>query len=86
MPGLRILFPPAMIGGIFELAATVVCDKGALRFTSSGSCNKNGFDDGGVISENGRSRSSPSQRGRGYDRQNCRIGGEGGYVCPSGGQ
>ena len=44
-----------MSWGIFELEGSVACDRGAFRFTSTGSWGKNGFHGAGVISEEGRS-------------------------------
>ena len=50
------LFPrDNMSWGIFQLEASVACDKGTFRFTSTGSWGKNGFHGAGVISEGGRS-------------------------------
>ena len=50
--------------GIFQLEASVACDKGAFRFTSTGSWDKNGFHGAGVISEGGRSGEFSQAEGR----------------------
>jgi hypothetical protein len=50
--------------GIFELEASVACDKGAFRFTTTGSWDKNGFHGAGVISEGGRSGEFSQAEGR----------------------
>ena len=44
-----------MSWGIFDMEASVACDRGAFRFTSTGSWGKNGFHGAGAISEAGRS-------------------------------
>lgn len=44
-----------MSWGIFDLEGTVSCDRGAFKFTSTGSWGKNGFHGAGVISGDGRS-------------------------------
>ena len=53
-----------MSWGIFELQGNVACDKGAFRFTSTGSWGKNGFHGAGVISEDGRSGEFAQAKGR----------------------
>ena len=59
------LFPrDNMSWGIFQLEASVACDKGAFRFTSTGSWGKNGFHGAGVISEDGRSGEFSQAEGR----------------------
>ena len=59
------LFPrDNMSWGIFELEASVACDKGTFRFTSTGSWGKNGFHGAGVISEDGRSGEFAQAKGR----------------------
>ena len=59
------LFPrDNMSWGIFELGATVTCDKGAFSFTATGSWGKNGFHGAGVISEDGRSGEFAQAEGR----------------------
>jgi hypothetical protein len=59
------LFPrDNMSWGIFQLEASVACDKGAFMFTSTGSWGKNGFHGAGVISEGGRSGEFSQAEGR----------------------
>ncbi len=59
------LFPrDNMSWGIFQLEASVACDKGAFKFTSTGSWGKNGFHGAGAISEDGRSGEFAQAQGR----------------------
>ena len=50
--------------GIFELEGSVTCDKGAFRFTTTGSWDKNGFHGAGVVSTAGRSGEFSQAEGR----------------------
>ncbi|CAN5371991.1 hypothetical protein BH10PSE7_BH10PSE7_27820 [soil metagenome] len=59
------LFPhDNMSWGIFQLEASVACDKGTFGFTATGSWGKNGFHGAGVISESGRSGEFSQAEGR----------------------
>ena len=59
------LFPrDNMSWGIFQLEGSVACDKGAFKFSSTGSWGKNGFHGAGVISEDGRSGEFAQAEGR----------------------
>ncbi len=59
------LFPrDNMSWGIFQLEASVACDKGAFRFTTTGAWDKNAFHGAGVISEGGRSGEFSQAKGR----------------------
>ncbi|MFO0991728.1 MAG: hypothetical protein U1E67_07345 [Hyphomicrobiales bacterium] len=50
--------------GIFQLEANVACDKGAFRYTATGSWDKNGFHGAGLISADGRSGEFSQAEGR----------------------
>ena len=50
--------------GIFELEGTVACDKGAFKFNTTGSWDKNGFHGAGVMSKDGRSGEFSQAEGR----------------------
>ena len=59
------LFPrDNMSWGFFDLEGSVMCDKGAFKFTSTGSWGKNGFHGAGVISKDGRSGEFAKAEGR----------------------
>ena len=53
-----------MSWGIFQLEGSVACEKGAFKFTSTGSWGKNGFHGAGVISKDGRSGEFSKAEGR----------------------
>jgi hypothetical protein len=53
-----------MSWGIYEIQGNVACDKGAFKFTATGSWGKNGFHGAGVISEDGRSGEFAQAEGR----------------------
>jgi hypothetical protein len=59
------LFPrDNMSWGIFELEASVACDKGAFKYSATGSWGKNGFHGAGFISNEGRSGEFSQAEGR----------------------
>ena len=59
------LFPrDNMSWGIFNLEASVACDKGTFKYTATGSWGKNGFHGAGVISNEGRSGEFSQAEGR----------------------
>ena len=67
--------------GIFELEGSVACDKGAFKFTTTGSWDKNGFHGAGRISEDGRSGEfSHAEGSRRPDRRTSCAGSNRGHA------